>query len=100
MLTKKQNKNIFMHMQTISDDRGRYLIVTGELNLTLVTLINVCGSKFDNLIFFHSLFNTTSSLPNPYHTGSSVLFSIFKHPQDQCDVHIIKHSFTHTISKN
>lgn len=42
----------FVHMQTISDDRGRYLIVNGELNSVPVTLIYVYGPNYDDPVFF------------------------------------------------
>ena len=58
-------KNIpFVHTQTISDDRGRYLIVSGELNSIPVTLINLYGPNFDDPIFFQNLFNTISNMSN------------------------------------
>uniref|UniRef100_A0A8C9XSY8 exodeoxyribonuclease III n=1 Tax=Sander lucioperca TaxID=283035 RepID=A0A8C9XSY8_SANLU len=54
----------FVHMQTISDDRGRYLLVKGELNSVPVTLINIYGPNFDDPIFFQNLFNTISNMSN------------------------------------
>ena len=54
----------FIHKQTISDHRGRYLIVKGELNSVPVTLINVYGPNFDDPIFFQNLFNTIPDMSN------------------------------------
>ena len=50
-------KNIpFIHSQTISDQRGRYLIVSGTLNSISLTLVNVYGPNFDDPLFFSRIF--------------------------------------------
>lgn len=50
-------KNVpFIHSQTITDQRGRYLIVNGTLNTTTVSFVNVYGPNFDDPIFFQNLF--------------------------------------------
>lgn len=56
-------KNIpFIHSQTISDQRGRYVIVRGELNSIPLTLVNLYGPNFDDPIFFLNLFNIIPDL--------------------------------------
>lgn len=50
----------FIHFQTISDQRGRYLIVRGELNSIPLTLVNLYGPNFDDL--FLNLFNIIPNL--------------------------------------
>ena len=55
-------KNIpFIHSQTISDQRGRYVIVSGTLNSTPLILVNVYGPNFDDAFFFQNL---CKALPN------------------------------------
>lgn len=62
ILIKKQVP--FVHTQTISDDRGRYLLVIGELNSVPVTLINAYGPNFDDPVFFQNLFNSVPNVAN------------------------------------
>lgn len=66
------------HKHTISDDRGRYLIITGELNSTPVTLVNDYGPNFDDPVFFQNLFNTVSSLPDT-NTKFCFIFKASRH---------------------
>lgn len=46
----------FKHISTISDPNGRYVIVSGLLSSTHVTLLNVYGSNFDDPTFFWQSF--------------------------------------------
>lgn len=59
-------KNIpFIHSQTISDQRGRYVIVSGTVNSIPLKLVNVYGPNFDDPLFFQNhysaLFNLSDS---------------------------------------
>ena len=55
-------KNIpFIHSQTISDERGRYVIVGGTLNSIPLILVDVYGLNFVDPFFFQHLYN---ALPN------------------------------------
>lgn len=42
----------FIPSQTVCDSRGRYVIVTGKLYGTQVTLANVYGPNWDDPLFF------------------------------------------------
>lgn len=57
--TSAQNqevKNIpFIHSKTISDQRGRHLIVCGTLNSIPLTLVNVYGHNYDDPTLFQNL---------------------------------------------
>lgn len=58
-------KNIpFIHSQTISDQRGRYVIVSGTLNSIPLILVNVYGPNFDDPLFFQNLYNALPHLSN------------------------------------
>ena len=54
----------FVHTQTISDNRGRYLLVKGELKSVPVTLINNRFIKIGPIHIYQSLFNNVSSTSN------------------------------------
>lgn len=52
----------FKHKSTIADRDGRYVIVTGEINSTPVTLVNIYGPNFDNPSFFQKVFSLIPDL--------------------------------------
>lgn len=45
----------FIHKDTISDKEGRYLIGTGEIYSTPLTLLNIYAPNIDNAAFFHKV---------------------------------------------
>lgn len=51
----------FIHNSTIADKDGRYVIVSGELYNTSLTLVNLYAPNIDNPAFFKKVF---SSIPN------------------------------------
>lgn len=51
----------FIHNSTIADKDGHYIIVSGEINNTSLTLVNVYAPNMDNPAFFKKAF---SLLPN------------------------------------
>lgn len=51
----------FIHNSTIADKDGRYIIVSGEIYNTSLTLVNVYAPNMDNPAFFKKVF---SLLPN------------------------------------
>lgn len=56
-------KNIpFIHSQTISDQRGRYVIVSGTVNSIPLKLVNVYGPNFDDPLFFQNRYSALSNL--------------------------------------
>lgn len=58
-------KNIpFQHIKTISDDSGRFLIVTGQLYSIHITLVNVYGPNVDDAGFFCKIFDKLPGLSN------------------------------------
>ena len=58
-------KNIpFHHINTISDDSGRFLIVTGQLYSIHVTLVNIYGPNVDDVGFFRKIFGKLPDLSN------------------------------------
>lgn len=52
----------FKHKSTIADREGRYVIVTGEINSTPVTLVNIYGPNFDNPLFYQKVFSLIPDL--------------------------------------
>lgn len=58
-------KNIpFKHISTISDLYGRYIIVTGHLQSSHVTLLNIYGPNIDDAAFFRKTFEKLHDLSN------------------------------------
>jgi len=50
----------FRHVSTLSDQNGRYIMVTGYIYSFHVTLLNVYGPNFDDPTFFAKIFNLLS----------------------------------------
>ena len=51
----------FIHKDTISDKEGRYVMVTGEIYSTPLTLLNIYAPNIDNPLFFQKVM---SLIPN------------------------------------
>lgn len=50
----------FKHKNTIADKDGRYVIVSGEIYFTPLTMVNIYAPNFDNPQFFYNILNIIS----------------------------------------
>lgn len=56
----------FRHESTVSDPNGRFVLVTGHIHATHVTLLNLYGPNFDSPAFFRQIFNLLCSLADTH----------------------------------
>lgn len=54
----------FKHNTTIADKNGRYVLVTGELYTTPITLLNIYGPNQDDPEFYRKVFSLIPDIPN------------------------------------
>ena len=61
------NKNIaFQPTEVISDPNGRYIIVTGQIFVNKIILVNVYAPNCDNSTFFRKMFMTIPKIDNGF----------------------------------